>query len=405
MSCGARLLEHELAHRHLGALQRFGRADLMAGQRFDRDLLDRADRRRHHEDRQEQRDPDQHLVGRRVGGADRRADEAEHDQDAAEARDREEDRGHERQPADQQQDLDGVARVDVHLRTVSSRSRSSRLVPGPGEGIRIGSWLAPGLLRWGGQPRARRRRAQQRALRPRSRRAGIDHVEQPGVARLFLGVAMDRHHAVLGAAEQQVVVARLHQMHGAARAQGQSGDAREARARRLRVPAGLDLPQDPREPPDDCDHDREPHDRAHDAGPGTARMGAPSRGAEVQRRAFAGTFGMPAPRRGSWARARECVQAGASCRGRRRGRTVERVRLRHRGRLRGRVARVIGRAWPVFSYISCSTVTPQPPSAPTTRLPLANARPLANSSTGRSAAWSSSTTVPGTSSSARPSAM
>src|SRR6185437_11750120 len=88
---GARLLEHELAHRDLGAFQRLLRADVMRRQRFDRRLLDRADRRRHHEDRQEQGDPDEHLVRGRVGRAERGADEPEHDQDAAEAGDREED--------------------------------------------------------------------------------------------------------------------------------------------------------------------------------------------------------------------------------------------------------------------------------------------------------------------------
>ena len=71
-------------------------------------LLDGADRRRHHEEREEQRDPDQHLVGRRGRGAHRRADEAQDDEDPGEAGDGEQDRRDEREPAHQEQDLQRV---------------------------------------------------------------------------------------------------------------------------------------------------------------------------------------------------------------------------------------------------------------------------------------------------------
>jgi hypothetical protein len=70
--------------------------------------LDLLEGRAHHEQRQEQRDADQHLVRRRGRRAEAGADEAEDDQDAGEAGDREQQRRDERDAADQQQQLDGV---------------------------------------------------------------------------------------------------------------------------------------------------------------------------------------------------------------------------------------------------------------------------------------------------------
>src|SRR6185437_13305570 len=74
---------------------------------------------------QEQRDPDQHLVRRGVLGAERLPDEAQDDQDPREPGDREQERRDDRQAADQQQDLQCVASVDLHERAVILRKLSS----------------------------------------------------------------------------------------------------------------------------------------------------------------------------------------------------------------------------------------------------------------------------------------
>src|SRR3954467_642277 len=71
----ARLAEHEVAQRLLAAVDRLGLADLARGQRVDGVLLDLRERGRHHEDREEEGDADEHLVGRRGRRAQRGADE------------------------------------------------------------------------------------------------------------------------------------------------------------------------------------------------------------------------------------------------------------------------------------------------------------------------------------------
>ena len=83
----------------------------MLGQRVDGVRLDLGEGRRHHEDGEEQRDADQDLVGRRGRRAQAGADEAEHHEDAREAGDAEQQRRHERDGADEDQQLDGVAAV------------------------------------------------------------------------------------------------------------------------------------------------------------------------------------------------------------------------------------------------------------------------------------------------------
>src|SRR3954470_17599063 len=103
-----RLAEHEVAQRLLAALDRRRLGDLVVRQRIDRVLLDLRQRRRHDEDRQEERDADQDLVGRRGRRAQAGPDEAQDDEDAREARDREQQRRDERQPGDDQQELNGV---------------------------------------------------------------------------------------------------------------------------------------------------------------------------------------------------------------------------------------------------------------------------------------------------------
>src|SRR3954451_8644444 len=109
----ARLAEHEVAQRLLTAVDRLRLRDLARAQRIDGVLLDLRQRRRHHEDREEERDAHQHLVGRRGRRAQAGADEAEDDEDAREAGDREQQRRDERQPGDDQEQLDGVGAVHV----------------------------------------------------------------------------------------------------------------------------------------------------------------------------------------------------------------------------------------------------------------------------------------------------
>src|SRR5438270_545056 len=88
----ARLTEHEVAQRLLTALDRLRGVDLVRGQRVDGVLLDLVEGGRHDEDRQEERDADQHLVRRRGGRAEAGADEPEDDEDPREAGDREQER-------------------------------------------------------------------------------------------------------------------------------------------------------------------------------------------------------------------------------------------------------------------------------------------------------------------------
>src|SRR3954468_12355695 len=114
----ARLVEHELAHRPLGPMKGLLLRDLALLQRHDRVVLDLRERREHHEEGQEQRDADQDLVRRGARSAEAGADEAEDDQDAREAGDREEQRRHQRDAADQQQQLDCALAVGLHLITV-----------------------------------------------------------------------------------------------------------------------------------------------------------------------------------------------------------------------------------------------------------------------------------------------
>src|SRR4030095_7218132 len=95
----------------LAALEGLRLADLVLLERVDGLLLDLREGRRHDEDRQEQGDADEHLVGRRALRAHALADEAQDDDDAREGGDAEEQRRDQRQPADEQQQLDGVLAV------------------------------------------------------------------------------------------------------------------------------------------------------------------------------------------------------------------------------------------------------------------------------------------------------
>src|SRR4051812_25452786 len=122
-----RLAEHELAQRLLAAVEGLRLGDLVLLERIDGVLLDLREGGRHDEDRQEEGDADEHLVGRRALRAHALADEAQDDDDAREGGDAEEQGGDERQAADEEQELDGVGAVGpLHRRTVRSLRRSSQ---------------------------------------------------------------------------------------------------------------------------------------------------------------------------------------------------------------------------------------------------------------------------------------
>ena len=146
--------------------------------------------------------------------------------------------------------------VQVHRRTVHSRRRSSSARAVPGEGILIGSCRRRGRAPAGllGSACLRRGRS-------------LDDVEQPGLARLLLGVAVDRHDAVLGAAHQQVVAAGAHQVHASGPSPACSvADARQARRRRVRVSRpDLTCLRIQVSPQITAITINEAHDRAHDA--------------------------------------------------------------------------------------------------------------------------------------------
>ena len=119
--------------------------------------------------------------------------------------------------ADQQQELDGVRAVGLHLSTVRRRS----VVERPG-GARL--------------PRSRARR------RARDRRATVlVGVEQPERAGLVLGVGADRRDAVLGDADQHDLAAGAHEVQRAVGAERQRGERLQAVARGALLAARLDL--------------------------------------------------------------------------------------------------------------------------------------------------------------------
>ena len=237
----ARLVEHELAQRALGAVEGLRLRDLVLAQRLDRVLLDRLNVGIITKMRQEERDADQHLVRRRGRRAEARADEAEDDQDAREAGDREQQRRHERDPADQEQDLQRVAAVRPSL---DHRPGAQLVEPvaaraGPGRGASEAAGAGVGVV-------VRRRRRQQAQLerprppcrcgraRRRARRRRRRTTSLPARTRC---------------SERSVASGRL--------ASGcRPAPAGAALAR------GLHLAQHPRDAVDDADHDRQADDRA-----------------------------------------------------------------------------------------------------------------------------------------------
>src|SRR5581483_9667707 len=137
----ARLLEHERADRLEPAHDRLARVDLVPLVGLDGDVVDRADGRRHHEHREEERDPDEHLVRRARLRPERVPDEPEHDQDPREARHHDEHAREQRGRAEEQHHLDrardglGLREREDH-RAVILRSASTKAaaVPRPRSG-------------------------------------------------------------------------------------------------------------------------------------------------------------------------------------------------------------------------------------------------------------------------------
>ena len=248
----ARLVEHELAQRLLGALERLGLRDLPGCERVEGVRLDLVEGRRHHEDRQEQRDADEHLVRRRGRRAQARADEAEDDEDAGEAGDREEERREQRQRADQQQQLDGVGAVDLHLITVRRAELLHEAVP-PG--------LPSSLPNTSGR-RLGHGRGGVRLVR--------DQPELPGLGRR---VGADRGDAVLAGAHEDDLVAGAHQVQRAVGPERQRRERGQAGALGAVLLARADLLEDPGQAVDDADDDGEADDRADDAAAARAADG------------------------------------------------------------------------------------------------------------------------------------
>ena len=182
--------------------------------------------------------------------------------------------GHERQAADQQQDLDGVAGVEAQRRGAGDQRRTvhstqaldqaeagSAGMPHRIDGDALGraprrARLVP--VRSAGARRRERRRGRARAGRPRA-----------PPPRCSGGSARRR------ARRCRAARSRCRRARGAPSAPSRACSAATLARPRARttcgLAAGLDLAQDPGEPPDHGDHDRQADDRAHDAGAAAAR--------------------------------------------------------------------------------------------------------------------------------------
>ena len=162
-------------------------------------------------------------------------------------------------PADQQQQLDRVRAVGLH-----SDHR-------PAAQVRRGS--------------CRGRRA---GLASSDRLGGLV-LDQAQRTRLGLAVGADRRDAVLAGAHEDDLLAGPDEVHAAVGAERKRGERLQAVAGRGLLTRRLDLLEDPVEPVDDADHDRQADDRAHQ--PAAGRAGSLSgrgiRVAELERRALA----------------------------------------------------------------------------------------------------------------------
>src|SRR3569623_569953 len=106
----AGLVQHESGDRLLGLEDRILKADLLVEVRGHRALVDRVPHRRHHEKGEEQREADQRLIGGRLLGAERLAQQRQYDDDAGECR-------HHQQPG-RQQGEEGHEQYDLYAQSV-----------------------------------------------------------------------------------------------------------------------------------------------------------------------------------------------------------------------------------------------------------------------------------------------
>ena len=239
------------------------------------------------------------------------------------------DRGHQREPAEQQQDLNGVA---ARSRSPAYRPFAQALAARCSR-RRGGTLASPGTLQRS-RPAPMREPAPA-ASRRRGRRGVLRRSSRPALARLLLGVAVDRRDAVLGAAEQHVVAAR--RARGAASARSRSVQRGDARQARRSVPCGPSRPA-------------LTWRRIHESPQITAitiagrrscaRCSAPPLRSRVRRcagearfsgLAFAARLGDGRERRRAQGRRRARQARRRRARGRRRGRTGKRMQLDHRG--------------------------------------------------------------------------
>jgi hypothetical protein len=102
------VLLHKAAQRSRGPVERFVDVDLVGDQRLDADVIDAREHRPHHEGGEEQRQRDDHRIGRRGRGAERGAQERQHHDDARERGHHHQDRRRQRKHRQQRDQLDNA---------------------------------------------------------------------------------------------------------------------------------------------------------------------------------------------------------------------------------------------------------------------------------------------------------
>ena len=129
----ADVLEHECAERIGRPLEGLLRGDLVVDQRLDAEIVGALERRPHHEGGEEQRERDDHGVGRRRRGAERGAQQRQHHDDAGERRHHHQDGRRERQHRHQRDELEhalgepaALAEIDADVLRPCGRSASPR---------------------------------------------------------------------------------------------------------------------------------------------------------------------------------------------------------------------------------------------------------------------------------------
>jgi hypothetical protein len=174
--------------------------ELAGGIGLDRVAVHLADRRCHHEQRQEQGEADQHLVRRRLLQAQRLTQHREHDDDPGKAGHHQQDARQDRQQAHDDEDLERqrqrrrlrAARCRTRLSWPSARSTAS---PTPGAGAAAGAagaaWAKAGTAISSASAIARIAQIHLCALRPpalASRRREVLNSAGPWPSRVTVGL-------------------------------------------------------------------------------------------------------------------------------------------------------------------------------------------------------------------------